>query len=118
MAGGVVRFHSMEEPAEEWVCLPVKQEELPPGVKLRDHTVDGIQEYDQSLPSWWLCILFGVIFFSIIYWLVIDAASIVLYLDRELYFTTLLFMIYIVIIFFGFSSWLRSYRAEQQAGER
>jgi len=53
-----------------------------------------------------------------IYWLVIDAASIVLYLDRELYFTTLLFMIYIVIIFFGFSSWLRSYRAGQQTGKR
>lgn len=52
--------------------LPVKQEDLPEGVILRDHVVDGIQEYDQRLPFWWLCILFGVIGFSIIYWLVID----------------------------------------------
>lgn len=45
-----------------------------------------------------------------LYWLVIDSVSIVLYLDRELYFTALLFAIYIVIIFFGWFSWLKSYR--------
>lgn len=45
-----------------------------------------------------------------LYWLVIDAASIFLYLDRELYFTALLFAIYIIIIFFGWFSWLKSYR--------
>ena len=52
--------------------LPAKQEDLPEGVILRDHVVDGIQEYDQRLPFWWLCILFGVMGFSIVYWLVID----------------------------------------------
>ena len=46
-----------------------------------------------------------------VYWLVIDAASIYLYLDRELYFTALLFAIYIVIIMFGFNAWLKDYRA-------
>ncbi len=51
---------------------PVKQEDLPDGVVLRDHVIDGIREYDQRLPFWWLCILFGVIGFSIAYWLVID----------------------------------------------
>ena len=45
-----------------------------------------------------------------IYWLVIDSVSIYLYLDRELYFTSLLFAIYIVIIFFGWFAWNRSYR--------
>ena len=44
------------------------------------------------------------------YWLVIDSVSIYLYLDRELYFTSLLFAIYIVIIFFGWFAWNRSYR--------
>ena len=57
--------------------LPVKQEELPEGVILRDHVVDGIQEYDQRLPRWWLCILFSMIVFSIVYWLVLDDRSFV-----------------------------------------
>ena len=60
---------------EENENLPVKQEDLPEGVILRDHVVDGIQEYDQRLPMWWLIILFGVIAFSIIYWVVIDDRS-------------------------------------------
>jgi len=45
-----------------------------------------------------------------IYWLVIDVVSIALYLDRELYFTAALFAIYIVIIFFGWFAWLKSYQ--------
>ncbi|MGZ0657604.1 c-type cytochrome [Coraliomargarita sp. W4R53] len=53
----------------------VRQEDLPEGVILREHVVDGIQEYDQHLPFWWICILFGAITFSIVYWLVIDNRS-------------------------------------------
>jgi cytochrome c oxidase cbb3-type subunit 3 len=53
----------------------VKQEDLPEGVVLRDHVVDGIQEYDQSMPFWWLCILFSMIAFSIVYWLVLNDRS-------------------------------------------
>ena len=48
-----------------------------------------------------------------LYWLVIDSVSIYLYLDRELYFTSLLFAIYIVIIFFGWFAWNRSYRQRE-----
>lgn len=55
--------------------LSVKKEEIPEGIILREHVVDGIQEYDQRLPFWWLCILFGMIAFSIIYWLVLDDRS-------------------------------------------
>ena len=50
-----------------------------------------------------------------IYWLVIDAVSIGLYLDRGLYFTALLFAVYIVIIFFGWKAWRTRYDAEQAA---
>ena len=45
-----------------------------------------------------------------IYWLVIVSLSIYLYIDRELYFTALLFVAYIVIVFFGWFSWLKSYQ--------
>lgn len=49
------------------------------------------------------------------YWLVIDALSIYLYLQRDLYFTSLLFAVYIVIIFFGWRAWWQSYRRSQEA---
>jgi len=42
---------------------------------------------------------------NLIYWFVIDALSIYLYLDRGLYLTVLLFLIYLVIVIFGFISW-------------
>lgn len=69
---------------EDKDALPVKQEDLPEGVILRDHVVDGIQEYDQRLPFWWLCILFSMIVFSIIYWLVLDDRSFVGGKDHQL----------------------------------
>lgn len=35
---------------------------------LMDHEFDGIREYDQRLPNWWLATLFGAIIFSAGYW--------------------------------------------------
>ena len=53
------------------------------------------------LENWW-------------YWLIIDAASIVIYWMRDLKLTSLLFVVYVVMIPFGMFAWTKSWREQQQ----
>lgn len=49
-----------------------------------------------------------------VYWFVIDAISVALYIERGLYFTALLFAVYVVMVVFGFFKWLPLYRQHQE----
>jgi cytochrome c oxidase cbb3-type subunit 3 len=46
----------------------MKKNEPPQDDKLRPHVYDGIQEYDNRLPNWWLWSFYLAVIFSVIYW--------------------------------------------------
>lgn len=54
----------MSEPTRD----PILDEPLPPGVQLRPHEYDGIHEYDQRLPNWWLWTWYLAIIWFVIFW--------------------------------------------------
>ena len=51
---------------------------------------------------------------SWIFWLIIDILSVGIYFYKELYFYSLLYSIYVIMAFFGYAAWLKSYRNEQR----
>ncbi|QIL91696.1 nicotinamide riboside transporter PnuC [Microbulbifer sp. SH-1] len=47
-----------------------------------------------------------------LYWIVIDGAAIYLYIDRELYLTALLFVLYVILVIIGFFQWYALYQQQ------
>jgi nicotinamide mononucleotide transporter len=72
--------------------------------------------YLDSLTTWGAVITTYMVAHKVLenwlYWLFIDGVSIYLYIDRELYFTALLFVLYIVIAVFGYFRWRTLYMAK------
>lgn len=47
-----------------------------------------------------------------VYWIIIDAVAMLLYIERGLYPTAMLFFVYLILCVFGFVAWQKKYRAQ------
>lgn len=87
------------------------------GYLLSEHT-EAAFPYIDSMTTWaaiWATFLVArKVLENWWYWLVIDCASIFIYWSRDLQLTSLLFVIYVVMIPFGLISWNRSRREALQ----
>ena len=77
---------------------------------------DAVYPYVDSMTTWgaiWATFLVArKVLENWWYWLVIDAASIIIYWSRDLQLTALLFAVYVVMIPFGLVAWRRSWKEQ------
>lgn len=53
-----------------------------------------------------------------LYWILIDGVSIILYVDKELYSTAILFVAYVVIVIFGYFKWRRLFSLQNETDQQ
>ncbi|MEX2479335.1 MAG: nicotinamide riboside transporter PnuC [Gammaproteobacteria bacterium] len=88
------------------------------GYLLATHT-SAVWPYVDSFTTWGAVVTTFMVARKVlenwIYWFVIDAISIPLYIERGLVLSALLFAVYLIIVCFGFIAWRRQYRREHAA---
>ena len=83
---------------------------------LLSHNTDAALPYLDSFTTWSAVITTWMVARKILenwlYWIVINSASIYLYLDRGYVLYAVLFALYIIIAIFGYAQWRRNFRAD------
>lgn len=91
------------------------------GYLLSEHTT-AAWPYLDSFTTWGAIVTTWMVAHKIlenwIYWFVVDAISIPLYLERGLYLTAALFVMYLVIVVIGYFTWKREYTGYTSAHAR
>jgi len=86
---------------------------------LLDRFTDAAFPYVDSMTTWgavWATLLVArKVLENWWYWLVIDVVSVFIYWARDLPLTSLLFVIYVMLVPIGLLNWTRSYREVKQA---
>jgi nicotinamide mononucleotide transporter len=79
---------------------------------LLTHFTEAALPYLDSFTTWGAIVTTWMVARKIlenwIYWFVIDSVSVYLYISRELYLTSGLFLLYLVLIVIGYRAWRRS----------
>jgi len=90
---------------------------LASGILLKNHT-QAAWPFVDSFTTWGSVVTTYMVTRKVLenwlYWLVIDGISIILYWDRGLYLTALLFVAYLFICTFGFFQWRRQLNRQRQ----
>jgi nicotinamide mononucleotide transporter len=86
---------------------------------LLSKNTDAAWPYVDSFTTWASVITTVMVARKILenwlYWLVIDAISIPLYVERELFLTAFLFLAYLVIVVIGYLNWRQRYSSQNVA---
>ncbi|WP_066966531.1 nicotinamide riboside transporter PnuC [Microbulbifer sp. Q7] len=89
---------------------------------LLDQYTSAVLPYLDSFTTWGAVVTTYMVTRKVLenwlYWIVIDGAAIYLYIDRELYLTALLFVLYVVLVIIGFIQWYRLYQQQHDAQEQ
>lgn len=84
---------------------------------LLDSYTNAAFPYLDSLTTWASVIATWMVARKVlenwIYWIVIDSLSVYLYVNRGLYLTVILFLLYVMIAFIGWHSWKMKYGKER-----
>jgi len=80
---------------------------------------DAVYPWLDSFTTWGAVITTWMVAKKILenwlYWLVIDSVAIYLYIQRDLYLTAVLFIVYVILCFVGYKQWHKTYQLQQKS---
>ncbi|MEE3240312.1 MAG: nicotinamide riboside transporter PnuC [Pseudomonadota bacterium] len=112
-----VKIHCWSKKKHAFGLLAVALLTLTSGSYLANNT-DAAFPYLDSLTTWsslfatWMVV--NKVLENWLYWIAIDALSLYLYINKALFFTSALFVLYIVIAGYGYWHWRQRWQAQQQ----
>lgn len=108
-------IHSWSWRQHMFAVLPVLLLTVVSGLYLNSRSEASLLYLD-SLVTWGSVVTTWMVARKVLenwlYWVLIDSAAIVLYVDRNLYLTTLLFVAYVLIAIFGYFGWCKRMTAQ------